>query len=495
MFPSANAEVGQTLATIRKGTDVAQKFERSPLVERLNFADTGEYSRNGGSACMKTVFTILLGLLVLGSPLAAVAQALTAGDINGDGSSDITLIQIQGDSTLAWSEFSKVGALIPESSITFGQAGNHIVLANWASKTRAQRATVSLSGSNLLWSIVSDQATVVTRTFGSAQGTFLAGGDFNGNGFADVALIEKPAEGSTLYKWRVRADFLKDVGQGGAMQKKVQKFDFGTVGDVAFYMNPDRKNDWLAVLGANTGGSGSVIRLKNPKDGKTRRFTVPGFTYASIRPLPIRQKAGGDLLALATHSGGNTVVTFVNANGRTVSQATLPGEGELIVGDFLATAGQELAIQTDSGILVRSPVNGEEAGIALPAGILIDDININSFDSDPSEPSCSDETLDPHDGTDRFLWKPAGVNSGTLRVLFPQIWTGKIVEVVLLHPTTGLVIAHADVSYDASNPNARTFAKFNKPGGQYPDGLTVRARLAAGCYKSYVIPETSVRTD
>lgn len=444
---------------------------------------------------MRLKILALAGACLFFSPRLVSSQALAGSDLDGDGFSDITLIDIQDDSSLAWSAYSAAGSPVTGSSVTIGQAGYHISLANWASASKAQRGYVSVEGEKVVWTVVPESGSAVSRTLGGAKDTLLSGADFNGNGFADGAYIRKPLEGETIYNWRIRNDFFRDLGGGRAGKRTVKKFRFGSVGDTAFFVDARGKGDWLAVLGVNPTGAGSLIKMMNPANGKVRRFRVPSFTKGTLRPLALRQAQGADILALARREGGNTPVKFVNMRGQVVSEATLPGEGELIVGNFLAASGQELAIQQDDGsFLIHNPRSGEQSSVGLPSGIAIDDININSFDPEPEEPTCEDETLSPYDGSDRFLWKPKGENSGLLRVLWPQIWTGKIVEVIMIDPE-GEFIERADISYDATNPNARTFALFRYPGGHYPPNLTVRARLRAGCYKSYVIPTPSKRVD
>ncbi|MBN8548077.1 MAG: hypothetical protein J0M12_02050 [Deltaproteobacteria bacterium] len=443
------------------------------------------------------VLAVLAATAILSIVADAAAQAVKGSDYSSDGYSDIMLISIQGDDSLAWSAYTASGVAIPQMSITAGVAGNHLAIANWASTTIAQRGFISLGAEAALWTVIPETGAAVSRELGGTKDSLISGGDFNGNGYADAAFVKKPLEAETTYRWQIRPDFFRDAAGGPRSKAKAIKVNFGKVGGSFFYVNVLGQNDWLAVLSANPSGPGSLVQLKNPLDGKSREFRVTGFSYANIRPLPIRQKKKRpDLLALAERSAGSTLVTFVDMRGRVKRQVTLPGEGELIVGNFLTAPGEELAIQqSDNSFLFYNPITEAQSSVALPTGIPIDDININSFDSNPVEPSCEDETLSPNDGTDRFLWKPKGENSGLLRVLFPQIWTGKITQVVLIHPSTQAIIESAALSYDASNPNARTFAMFRKPGGKYPENVTVRARLVAGCYKSYVIPHPSERTD
>lgn len=440
---------------------------------------------------MINVAAFVLSVLLL-FPVSSYAQALAAGDFDGDGYSDISVIEIGDAQSLSWSGYSQLGANLG-NGVTLGTAGNHIALANWASPTIAQRGLVSVNGNKLLWTVAPPVGATVSKSFGAKSGLVIAGADFDNSGYADATFVRSPRSSGAPYSWRIRTDFFRNLA-GGPSHSRLLKVRFGVEGDVLFFMNVRGRNDWLGALRTNPQGAGSQIELRDPVKGRTRKFSVASFSYDSIRPLPIRQVKGADLLALAARENGNTRIQFVNIRGELVRDALLPGEGELIVGEYLPAAGQEIGIQVSGGLFVYNPVTAEESSVSIPDGILVDDININVFESS-EEPSCEDEVLDPYDGTDLFLWKPKGEHSRKLKVLLPQVYTGKVTEMVLIHPTTGQIIEYGQFSYDPTNPNARTIASYTKAGGQYPPNVTVRARLAAGCYKSWVIPKPNRRTD
>ena len=132
-------------------------------------------------------------------PATGLSQALAGSDVNADGSSDFTLITIGGDSNLSWGSYSASGVPIDGSQLTLGQSGNHIVLGNWSSVSKAQRGILSLNGQQVLWTIVPQNGVPVAKNLGAQKDTLISGGDFNGNGYADAAFIRKPRAGEPLY--------------------------------------------------------------------------------------------------------------------------------------------------------------------------------------------------------------------------------------------------------------------------------------------------------
>jgi len=72
-----------------------------------------------------------------------------------------------------------------------------------------------------------------------------------------------------------------------------------------------------------------------------------------------------------------------------------------------------------------------------------------------------------------FLWKPVGENSGTLRVLLPEVWTGKVDRESVELWRGGKRIETLK-STGVANGNREHF-QAKKPGGAYNTGVEVRA--------------------
>ena len=77
-----------------------------------------------------------------------------------------------------------------------------------------------------------------------------------------------------------------------------------------------------------------------------------------------------------------------------------------------------------------------------------------------------------------FLWKPVGENSGKLRVLLPEVWTGKV-DRGSVQLWRGGERIETLASTGVANGNREHF-QAKKPGGAYNAGVEVRRPRAAG---------------
>lgn len=89
-----------------------------------------------------------------------------------------------------------------------------------------------------------------------------------------------------------------------------------------------------------------------------------------------------------------------------------------------------------------------------------------------------------------FLFKPASESDGKLVVLLPPRYTGEVEGVILRGPD-GRELESGDARGVANGE--REHYRFDRPGGAYPDGLTVEVQLRGGRTVSYEIAETSRR--
>lgn len=91
-----------------------------------------------------------------------------------------------------------------------------------------------------------------------------------------------------------------------------------------------------------------------------------------------------------------------------------------------------------------------------------------------------------------FLFKPVSESDKKLVVLLPPRLSGMVQGLTLIGPN-GEVLESG--RYAGNGNGGREHFRFNKPGAQYPDGLTVQAKLTNGEIVRYVIRETSQRTE
>jgi hypothetical protein len=91
-----------------------------------------------------------------------------------------------------------------------------------------------------------------------------------------------------------------------------------------------------------------------------------------------------------------------------------------------------------------------------------------------------------------LLFKPVSEKDKKLVVILPQKLAGLVSSVRLMSPTGELLEAG---NYSGNGNGGRDHYRFSKPGGEYPDGLTVEATLRTGEVVRYKIAETSERTE
>ena len=91
-----------------------------------------------------------------------------------------------------------------------------------------------------------------------------------------------------------------------------------------------------------------------------------------------------------------------------------------------------------------------------------------------------------------FLFKPVSDSDGKLAILLPSRLAGLVKGITLVGPD-GTVLESG--RYAGNGNGGRDHYRFTKPGGQYPDGLSVQATLVTGEVLRYLIKETSDRTE
>lgn len=91
-----------------------------------------------------------------------------------------------------------------------------------------------------------------------------------------------------------------------------------------------------------------------------------------------------------------------------------------------------------------------------------------------------------------FLFKPVSDSDKKLAVLLPPRLTGLATGVRLVGPDGDILETGR---YTGNGNGGREHFRFNKPGGDYPDGLTVEVLLRTGEVVRYLIEESSERNE
>jgi hypothetical protein len=161
----------------------------------------------------------------------------------------------------------------------------------------------------------------------------------------------------------------------------------------------DGARDSLAFVRHEPNGK-AVVRFFDTLTGKiqTRKRFPPQIARRGYdRPLPLTQDQGGDLLAFVRKTKDAARVLVFTTRGKRVARFTVPRTGDIVVGNYLPSPGDELGFQRGEVLSVINPRSREAAEFQIGSGILVDHININRItkqtapagrpSTEPTEPS------------------------------------------------------------------------------------------------------------
>lgn len=337
----------------------------------------------------------LIRLALATACLATTTASADSGtDFDVDGRSDLTTITINKDSSLTWQ--AKLSTANQVTTLAdLGKNGDHVVLARWTGTNKPQIGGVRLDKSTkeITWTILDDSGASHSLVFGKDGDLVVSGGDFDGNGIADAAVVR-------LVKNAAQWEVVLNPFNGGNTTAP-QKFSFGKSGDRVFFYSQDGVTDLIATVRKGTGRN-SVVRIKNLKTDVVKSYSrFPAFasTGNRPRPFPIHQASGADLLGFITIKKSSTLIKFTTATGTASGDVEFDGTGDVIVGDFNDSPGEEVAFQNKTTLYIYNPVVGETIESSAIGGILVDEININTLSS-ATTPDTGASNPPPSGGND-----------------------------------------------------------------------------------------------
>ena len=409
-------------------------------------------------------------LKILAAAVFALTNSLAAQgfptDFDADGRSDLT-IYTSGEGGISFSYLSSLSGVISKVN-TIGTETDKPALADWFATGGTQIAVVSLDESDgtLFWKAVdpsTDQS--VVRQFGTIRdkGRDLAvsGGDFNNNGYADAALAQlKKGE----IQWTIAFDLFAPAGAG---DQRTVSVTFGKSGDRVFFANPDGAGDWLGVVRA-AGKASSSIRLRNAISGEERALgTYPGFMSAlpRPRPQPLKTASGADVLLVSRERSQYRTVYIESLTGDTLASFDLSEKGRVVVGDFLADAGEEFAAYSGLGTRIINPFTGAVVDTGRAGGELVDTVNFNTFGTAGAISSDSGDTKGGGS-------KPSGGGGGDVT---PIDGPSEVSSCARVASWPGSHIYKTIGSHHFSDVRRNTIGVVVKPGGQGPFPSCIRA--------------------
>lgn len=234
---------------------------------------------------------------------------------------------------------------------------------------------------SLAWKIIDGDNSLQQRSFGKNNDTAISGGDFDGDGIAD-AVVARQSHGQVV--WNIRYNIF-NVADGSATNRRGL---FGSDVTKAFYAAITGERDWLGSIRKSTSGK-PIVRFKEIVTGKVPvSYRFPAF-IADLRPFPVRMANGTAILGFSRVIDGKTRLNFLRADGRTFSRVTLSALGDVVVGDFGADAGEEVAVKDPAAtdFKVYNPFTRKTTTVAAATGIAVDSINLNTVSSNSSTPT------------------------------------------------------------------------------------------------------------
>lgn len=392
-------------------------------------------------------WSLALAVVLLASLSIRASAAPT--DWNFDGASELSIVNIGGDGTLSWS-----GVLGSDGSLvdlgTQGRIGDHLVPGPWFMQGQVALGTVRLLSNGVVrWDIRdSRDDSGLSFEFGTAPLSVVGGADVDGNGVLDAVVVSK--ERSRL-RWAV----LLNPGLGGTREERSLSFGGGSLRP--FFFSPDGRRDALAVLSARD------IKYRYLDSRKSRRVALRGSVRGTDIPLPLRSRSGEDVLMFLRDQGASTLITKLLVKRRAWRRVRLDSSGIGVVGDFLPQPGEEIALRgTDAGAFkILNPFSRTRAEVSGPSGILVDEVNINTFGDSNKEAAPGGPPAAPvkwpecprfDDIRGGFIVLP-GSNFPSVKVILPTSFTSlnpsRNVSVALVGPSKSM-----EVPFDAmANPD------------------------------------------
>lgn len=318
-------------------------------------------------------------------------DAWSAGaDYDGNGFAEIPVLMQRADGRLVWTLFDPVSGRTGQFTPSLGKMGDGVVIANWLYPKVASAGVVSKpsvhSGGRLVWTI---KTNVVQRDrrgrrrviqqqhvkyLGRPGEIVITGGDFDGDRISDALILVN--RGSGQYKWGLRGNFFLSSYNPGLNVNRAY-FDFGRYGlDKPFFLNPDGKSDWFALL--RPSGVGFDVVMTQPFTKEVRTISVGDIPDGTVVPVPVRQDDGTDLLAFYGARNNRTVFSVRDLRGREVLSFTVPFLGDVTVGNYGPGPGEEVAVCAQGRFFIVNPVTGKSFERTGPVGIAADSININT---------------------------------------------------------------------------------------------------------------------
>lgn len=354
-------------------------------------------------------------------------------DFDQDGLADFISINVNSAGQLEWSAIDLNDGL-KKSLGQLGKSGDHLAVGEWKSDGKTSKAVISQSKSGRFTWTVESSSVQQEFIFGAYPAKVIAGLDLDNNGALDPVLVSPAIKNLA---WQVMLN--PGIATGKAA---IKEYRFGKINAVPFYANPDGAGDQIATAEVLKNGLLN-LQFKNLKTGKVAKRQVGNFRQSLSLILPVAQSDNRDILFAISQKGSRFYISIINGR-RIIKRLQIEGD-EIVVGRYLSSQSEVVAIRqgSDSALVIDSKGGLSKAKLDL-SGILVDQININSFpdpELTPPEnivtPKPAERSPNPRcsaavaDSRQHLLYKPVSDTMGTTVLVFDSKYTTEFSSVKL----------------------------------------------------------------
>ncbi len=317
-----------------------------------------------------SILTALFFMTAIGATASHAAQVC---DFDGDGLSELLVLNLTDKGTYDWSAFDPRSGRTRIVAHDLGNPSSKPIPGNWVTSDQAVPAIVEPVGPNRLdratWTLKSVDylgELAISKSLGRPGDIIILGGEYDGNGITDSLILKKT---TGMLGLRVNY-FLSSYNGNNLGKERLYKALGAPFRDTNFFFSPDGYADYLAVL-RRSPRNARVLRLR-PFTDTPQAFSVGALPSGARGPLPLKQGRGApDHLVFFTFRRGQTRLIVKDLSGREVYTATVPGTDGVFVGDYFQDRGWEIGVQSGEAVTLINPQTKSSHVVLRPSGKLV----------------------------------------------------------------------------------------------------------------------------
>lgn len=426
-------------------------------------------------------------ILAAGLTIGGTSAFAAAGDYDGDGLSDVSMVSVSRSSrTTDWKVLLSSGST---ASYHFGIPGDALTPGTYYSSGQLIPGIVFVRDARkpLEWYFKTSASASVKRRFGT-PGMQPVPGDYDGDGRTDMAVRDSSA--STAY-WTIA------LSSG----KTLSRIAFGSRAERAFAADVDGDGVDEMVTIRNLKGK-LYFRWRKANSAKSTSVQWGMAGDIPLRPMDMNGDGKPDLIVVRAMSGNN--VAFVRYDATSSAMVTVGKSGTIpMTGNFTGSNGFAY-YDRGKGKLTIIHADGSESSEAFgsstdalvrPDGSVVQPGEDERFGSSSSGGGSGDiecdSTFSGHDGSGGFTNNP--VNSkNSIKVILPARFTGDVSSVKATKD--GQVLDTLNAKSPNEWGNRQRFYGDHVPSWYPKDLLLVITRLS-GKTECVTIPDPAERLD